>query len=160
MIPEGRRPQDLIEPLSFTHRDLSGLSNSSLAVLLHEVRLNIDWLLSIADLLGTKFLIDDTVVPGPYCMFEGIILRSADLATTVWTFAVRVNTFLLIAGGKNVHEWVERKSSEGKGRWFVVGRIWLFVAFIGLFGIIFIQPFHPEPGNYCISSEGLSINCR
>ena len=87
-------------------------------------------------------------------------MTAGDLAAAIWTFVVTISTFLLLAGGTNVRDWVARKSAEGKGRWCIVAVGWFFIAFAGLFGLIFVQPLHPERGNFCISRRKSRSNRR
>jgi hypothetical protein len=61
-----------------------------------------------------------------------------------------VNTFLLLAGGRNTRAFVTEKSKSGWGRWVLCIILWLFILFSGLFGMIFIDPLS-DKGPYCIS---------
>ena len=94
----------------------------------------------------------NSILPGPYCTFQGLILQVGLLAQPLWALVVAVNTFILIAGGPRRSSWVMDKSSSGKGRWFLVAGIWVFVFLIAFSGLLFIQPFHPESGPFCTQS--------
>jgi hypothetical protein len=61
---------------------------------------------------------------------------------------ITVNTFLLLAGGRNIRAWVIEKSNSGWGRWVVCVAIWIFILLSGLFG--FMVPSDPEKGPYCM----------
>jgi hypothetical protein len=99
-------------------------------------------------------------MPGPFCTFQGVVLQIGLLAGPIWTLVVTINTFLIVAGGPRRRAWVTEKSASGKARWILCFGIWTFILFIALFGLIFIEPFHPENGNYCIplSSNVLIID--
>jgi hypothetical protein len=62
--------------------------------------------------------------------------------------------------GAGCREWVTRKSTSGKGRWVFTMGIWGFILFIGRVGFMFIQPFYPEKGPYCISLERCRLTFR
>jgi hypothetical protein len=109
-----------------------------------------DLVQSFGCLLGSRWLAINSIGPGAYCNFQAIALNCGELGSALWTLVVAVATFLSIAGGPRVREWVGKKSSSGKGRWGLTFGIWLFILFIAANGLIFIQPFHPEKGPYCI----------
>ena len=88
-------------------------------------------------------------MPGPFCTFQGVVLQCGLLAEPIWTFVVTINTFIMIAGGPGPRAWAAEKSSSGKTRWILCFGIWAFVIFIAIFGLLFIEPLHPEKGNYC-----------
>jgi hypothetical protein len=92
-------------------------------------------------------MIIDSIHPGPFCNFQAIGLNTGDLGSCLWTLVVAITTFLSIVGP--YRDWVTEKSTSGKGRWILTGAIWAFVLFVGVFGLIFIQPLHPEKGPYC-----------
>jgi hypothetical protein len=100
-----------------------------------------------------------SVEAGPFCTFQGLFLELGELAGAVWVFVVAVHTFLLIACGRRCREWVARKSTSGKGRWCVVIAVWAWVLVNGLYGIIIVEPLHPELGPFCISSCLSHSNC-
>ena len=115
------------------------------------LRINpLDFVQSFGSLLASHWLVIDSIGPGSYCNFQFLVLNSGDLGSALWTLVVALSTFLTIAGGPRCREWVTRKSTSGKGRWVLTLAIWGFILFIGLIGFIFIQPFHPERGPYCI----------
>ena len=104
---------------------------------------------ALGSTLSTHGLVVNSVMPGPYCTFQGLVLQCGLLGGAIWTFVVTLNTFILIAGGPSRRAWIVEKSASGKGRWIICIGIWTFILFIGLFGLLFIQPFHPEKGTYC-----------
>ena len=117
----------------------------------------IDFVQALGSVLSAHGLVANSVMPGPYCTFQGLVLQCGLLGGAIWTFVVTLNTFLLIAGGPNRRAWVAEKSASGKGRWIICIGIWLFILFIGVFGILFIQPFHPERGTYCILPRSFQL---
>jgi hypothetical protein len=108
-----------------------------------------DFVQSIGDLFVTRFLVINSVTPGPYCTLQGVVLTTGDVGSAIWTFVIATHTFVLVVGKPKWREWVSQKSTSGKGRWIFSIAIWAFTLFCGLFGLIFIQPFHPEEGPYC-----------
>lgn len=100
-----------------------------------------------------------SVEPGAFCMVQGLLLEIGELAGAVWVFVVAVHTFLLIAGGRRCRAWVARKSASGKGRWCVVIAVWAWVLVNGLYGIVIVEPLHPELGPFCISPCLSSFDC-
>lgn len=102
-------------------------------------------------------------MPGPYCTLQGFVLNTGLLGNALWTFVVAVHTFFMIAGSHKVKTWVSTMSTSGKGRWIFVAAVWAFIVFMGCFGLMFLEPFHPERGPYCIiplasSNNGLDNN--
>jgi hypothetical protein len=96
-------------------------------------------------------LAKNSVHSGPICTFQGIVINSGDIASALWSFVIAVHTFFLLAGGHRRQTWVARKSTSGKARWFLCLGIWLFVLFIGIVGLILIEPLHPEKGPFCMN---------
>jgi hypothetical protein len=110
-----------------------------------------DFVQSFGCILGSHWLRINAIHPGAYCNFQAVALTAGELGSALWTLVVAVSTFLAIAGGPNMREWVVKKSSSGKGRWVLTLGIWGFIFLISVNGLLFIQPFHPEKGPYCIT---------
>jgi len=75
-----------------------------------------------------------------------------DVGSAIWTFVIAAHTFILVVGKPKWRDWMSKKSRSGKARWILSVGVWVFILFCGLFGLIFIEPFHPEDGPYCIFS--------
>jgi hypothetical protein len=110
-----------------------------------------DLVQSFGILLTSRWVAINSIGPGPYCNFQAIVLNCGDLGSALWTFVVALSTFLSIAGTSSVRQWVVEKSNSGKGRWILTFGIWAFLLFIGVFGLVIVQPLHPEKGPYCIN---------
>ena len=108
-----------------------------------------DFVQSLGILLTSHWLDINSIEPGAYCNFQAIVLNCGDLGSAMWTFVVALTTFLSIAGGRQTRDWINRKTTSGKTKWFVSIGIWGFNLFIAMFGLIFIQPLYPEKGPYC-----------
>ena len=108
-----------------------------------------DFIQSFASLLAIRYMTTNQLITGPYCTFQAVGLISGDIGSAIWTFVITLNTFLLLAGGRNTRAWVIEKSTSGWGRWVVCFFIWVFILFSGLFGLIFIEPFGSAKGPYC-----------
>ena len=108
-----------------------------------------DFIQSFTSLFAIRYLTTNQLITGPYCTFQAVGLISGDIGSALWTFVITVNTFLLLAGGRNTRAWVIEKSNSGWGRWVVCIVVWLFILFSGLFGFIFIDPLS-DKGPYCI----------
>src|SRR5579859_5013667 len=89
-------------------------------------------------------------MPGNFCNFQGYVLNTGNVCSSVWAFVISLHTFLLLAGGPRWRGWVAEKSSSGKGRWFFAAGIWGFVLFIGMIGMALIQNVTPEKGPFCM----------
>lgn len=111
-----------------------------------------DFLESFFALFISRYLTTNSLVTGPYCTFQAVGLISGVLGSAIWTLVVTVNTFLLLAGGRNTRAWLIEKSNSGWGRWVFCVAIWMFIIFSGLFG--FIEPLDPNKGPYCMHSGG------
>jgi hypothetical protein len=105
---------------------------------------NIESVIALSDYIHTK-----TVVPGPFCTWQGLVLQLGHLGSAIWMLVIAIHTFLLMACGRRCREWVTRKSGSGKARWVLVVCVWIWVVFNGIYGLLFIEPFHPELGPYC-----------
>jgi hypothetical protein len=117
----------------------------------------IDFLQALGSFSSTHGLIVNSVMPGPYCTYQGLVLQCGLLAGSIWTFVVTVNTSIWIVGRPSIRAWLAEKCTSGKSRWFFCFGIWLFILFIGVFGLVFIQPFHPERGPYCIHPRSCQL---
>lgn len=116
--------------------------------------LTLDMLESFQTIISViHFEATNQVVAGPYCTFAGLLLSIGNLSSILWVLVIAVHTFLYIACGARCREWVARKSTTGKGRWLVVIGVWTWVIATALYGLIFVEPFHPELGPYCIASS-------
>jgi hypothetical protein len=111
-------------------------------------------------LLTSHWVAINSIGPGRFCNFQAIVLNSGDVGSAIWTFVVALSTFLSIAGSPGVRQWVVKKSNEGKGRWVLTFGIWAFILFIGVFGLIIVQPLYPEKGPYCINPFRFVVNIR
>jgi hypothetical protein len=114
------------------------------------VILTLDFLVAFESVMSaTRFLVTNQVIAGPYCTFAGLLLLIGELSSALWIFFVAVHTFLTIACGGKCREWVAMKSTSGKGRWVIVAIVWAWVILNGIYGLIFVEPFHPELGPFC-----------
>jgi hypothetical protein len=95
-------------------------------------------------------LAKNSVHSGPSCTLQGFLINSGDIGSAIWSFVIAFHTFFLLAGGRKWRTWVAEKSMSGKGRWFLCIGIWLFIIFIGVIGLILIEPLNPEKGPFCI----------
>jgi hypothetical protein len=118
----------------------------------------LDWLESTEGVIGLSYFIHTkTVVPGPFCTWQGLFLQLGHLGSAIWMLVIAIHTFLLMACGQRCREWVTRKSESGKARWVLVVCVWIWVMFNGIYGLVFIEPFHPELGPYCNSCECILV---
>ena len=120
----------------------------------------IDFVQAFGAFLSIHGIAVNSIMSGPFCTFQGVVLQCGLLAEPIWTFVVTINTFIMLVGGPGPRAWAADKSSSGKARWIVCFGIWTFILFIGVCGLLFIEPFHPENGTYCIldSSRQLMID--
>jgi hypothetical protein len=95
-------------------------------------------------------LVKDEVVPGPTCNLQGLFINSGDIASSIWAFVIAVHTFFLLAGGRKWRAWAAERSMSGKARWIFAAGIWSFVLFIGVIGMILIEPVNPGKGPFCM----------
>ena len=114
-----------------------------------------DFIESFTSLFIIRYLTTNSLITGPYCTFQAVGLITGVLGSAIWTFVITLNTFLLLAGGRNTRAWVIEKTNSGWGRWVVCIVIWIFIIGGGLFGLIFIEPFGTDKGPYCINSAVL-----
>ena len=119
-----------------------------------------DFVESFFGLFVTRYLTTNSLITGPYCTFQAVGLISGVLGSAIWTFVITVNTFLLLACGRNTRAWVIEKSNSGWGRWVVCIAIWIFILCSGLFGFIFIEPFGTDKGPYCMDPDGSPLTFR
>ena len=105
-------------------------------------------------------LAKNSVHSGPSCTLQGFLINSGDIASAIWSFVIAVHTFFLLAGVHRWRSWVADKSTAGKGRWILCVGVWLFVLFIGVIGLILIEPLHPEKGPFCTPSINSVTNIR
>jgi hypothetical protein len=117
-----------------------------------------DFLESFSALFIIRYLTESSLITGPYCTFQAVALISGVLGSAVWTFVITLNTFLLLAGGRNTRAWLIEKSNSGWERWVFCIAIWIFILFSALFG--FIEPLDPEKGPYCMLPEGNPLTFR
>ena len=108
-----------------------------------------DFIESFSGLFVTRYLTTNTLIRGPYCTTQAVGLIIGVLGSAIWTFVITVNTFLLLAGGRNIRAWVIEKSNSGWERWVLCFVLWLFILISGLFG--FIEPLDPAKGPYCMT---------
>jgi hypothetical protein len=116
----------------------------------------LDFIQSFTTLFVIRYLTTNSLITGSYCAFQAVGLISGVIGSAIWTFVITVNTFLLLAGGRNTRAWVIEKSNSGWGRWVVCIAVWMFVLLSGLFG--FIEPSRPDKGPYCMDPRGFSAD--
>lgn len=138
-----------------------GLSNYLLLVLSNPRTRKLtvlDFIESFFGLFSTRYLTTNSFITGPYCTFQAVGLVSGVLGSAIWTFVFTVNTFLLLAGGRNTRAWLIEKSTSGWERWVVCVAIWTFILFSGLFG--FIRQSDPNKGPYCMDPVDSCLTLR
>jgi hypothetical protein len=124
----------------------------------HEELTVSDFLESFSALFIIRYLTENSLVTGPYCTFQAVALISGVVGSAVWTFVITLNTFLLLAGGRNTRAWLIEKSTSGWERWVFCIAIWIFILFSALFG--FIEPLSAAKGPYCKRPEFKSLTFR
>ena len=142
-------------------RAIFGLCNYSLPVFSNPRTRNLtvsDFIESFYALFITRYLTTNSLITGPYCTFQAVGLISGVLGSAIWTLVFTVNTFLLLAGGRNTRAWLIEKSNSGWERWVLCVTIWIFILFSGLFG--FIEPLDPKKGPYCMDPGGSRLTFR
>ena len=117
-----------------------------------------DFIQSFASLFVIRYLTTNLLITGPYCTFQAVALLVGVISSAIWTFVITVNTFLLLACGRNIRAWVIEKSNSGWGRWVVCIVIWSFVLFCALFG--FIEPSGTDKGPYCMDPRDSQLSVR
>jgi hypothetical protein len=117
-----------------------------------------DFVESFSALLCSRYLTTNSLITGPYCTVQAVGLIFGVLASAIWTFVFTVNTFLLLAGGRNTRAWLIEKSNSGWERWVVCFALWIFILFSALFG--FIEPLDPNKGPYCTDPGGSWLTFR
>ena len=77
----------------------------------------LDFLQSIGLSLDSYESGQNSVLPGNGCNAEGLFINIGDVSSAWWTLVITLHTFLVIAGGHRVRNWIVEKSGEGKWRW-------------------------------------------
>jgi len=117
-----------------------------------------DFIESFSGLFVLRYLTTSSLITGPYCTFQAVGLIAGVIGSAIWTLVITLNTFLLLAGGRNTRAWVIEKTNSGWARWVLCIAIWAFILFGALFG--FIEGSSPEKGPYCMVRDVLRLICR
>src|SRR5437762_12150786 len=98
-------------------------------------------------MLPAYHLAKNSVVPGPVCTLQGVLINSGDVGSALFSFVIAIHTYLFFTRGARLR--TKTIAESGKRHWILCFLLWFIVAFLGFIGIVLIEKIYPEKGSFC-----------
>jgi hypothetical protein len=141
----------MLNRVRLIHSGISGSSTFLYPVQSPNAHLILEFVQCLGSSITLRHFMLNSVLPGPLCTLQGILVECGDVASSLWSFVIAVHTFILLAGGPRIKAWVAEKGTSGKARWILCIGIWLSVVFLSVIGPLLIRRLYPENGPFCMS---------